>query len=333
MIPRYLPVVLVFLLVSLAVIPGVSAITANKTNEISDVSTYDFYPDDGYVIYEILVQSIAMGQNQTHHLYNGDSEFILAVGTYTEYGVYHNFDITITYPSGNTSTTHATWIGVSSGSYTLDIQPVFYHAQDVNYEFSVYVNVGLTNPLLVEFFTLPADVCTGGDYCSNFVAATSAIPFTHATGSMGETTTVYVYQITEQGFQDNIKKYNGLYGWSALSEEVVLWMYNQAIFFIGLIPVVGPIAVTMIGFIGLVLTELIFWLSWIMVRLPAILLAVETVILLCVVANSNSLKSMGRNLIEYNRMVILGFFWLFNTILAILAWIYDLITKIIAAVK
>jgi hypothetical protein len=324
--------------VLICVCPAMAA-TANKTIQITDVSDYAVVADDGYVIYEIMIESIATGKNQTHHLFYQDSttgeeaEFILTVGSYTEAVVWHHFDVTLEWPNGNISETHAVWTGVSSGSYVLDIQPVFYRAQSVNWEFSVWVNVGITDPLLVEFFTLPADVCTGGDYCSAYVAATSAIPFTRAEGAMGEVTTVNVYQITEQGFKDNIKKYNAWYGWQALTEDAAAWMIDQVFFLIGCIPVFGPMVLSLMGIAAGFLTELIWWILWIAPRILGIILSLEALICLFAVINTPKgvpLRSLNRNIWNYHLMVYHGLIWMYDKAIE---WLKPYVDWVIAGIK
>jgi hypothetical protein len=323
------------LLIAVMIIP-VSAASENRTVEITDVSEYSIVADDEWIIYEIIVNPVAMGKNQTHYLYYDSAEFVLTVGSYTESYIYHNFDIGLTYPNGTTTTTHAVWTGASLGTYTLDIQPVFYHAQSVNTALSVWLNVGISDPLLVEFNTLPADVCTGGDYCSKYVAAESAIPFTEASGSLGAETTVYVYEMSESEFVNNVQTYNAGYGWTALTEETVAWLISQAMMLIGLIPVFGPAFLKLMEIAGGLVLGFIWWILWLWDRWYAIIFAIEVFIALIAVVNSSknvSLKSVGRNMYEYHVIIYGGLVWLFDKARELVTWIVDRITNIIASIK
>ena len=310
-----------------------ASITTNKTTELTDISSYSFTPDEGYVIYEILINPTSMGTNQTHHLYYDEAEFTLSVGSYTEWWIYHNFDISLTYPNGTTSTNHAVWTGVSAGTYTLDIQPVFYQAQSINLGFSVWLNVGITDPLLVEFFTLPADVCYGGDYCSKYVAAESAIPFTFADGTMGDTTTVYIYQISESDFVENIQNYNPIYGWTSLTEDAGKWAYNQIISSINMIPVIGPLTISMMSIIGTVGGEILYWLKWIITNGWLVIAGGEVLIAMCAVIAAGKDKSgvkSAKNFVNYNVACINGILIVINYLWT---WLVQGITMIVGLLQ
>jgi hypothetical protein len=327
--------VALMLLIAVLVCP-VSAAIENRTVEIAEVSEYSVVADNDWIIYEIIINPVAMGKNQTHYLYYDNAEFVLTVGSYTQSYIYHNFDIGLTYPNGTTVTTHAVWTGASLGTYTLDIQPVFYHAQSVNTALSVWLNVGISDPLLVEFYTLPADVCTGGDYCSKYVATESAIPFTEASGILGAETTVYVYEMTETEFVNNVQTYNPGYGWSALTADAVSWMISQAIFLIGLIPLFGPGFLALMEIAGGLVGGFIWWILWLWDRWYAIIFAIEVFIGLLAVINSSktvSLKSVGKNMYEYHVIIYGGLVWLFDKARELVTWIIDRITNIIASIK
>jgi hypothetical protein len=101
-------------------------------SDITSVSSYSVTAPDGYYIYEIIVDPLPMGTNQTHTLYYGGTPFILTIGTAQNYLIYNVFDISLTYPNGTVQTKEVTVTRASIGqvigiptTYQTIIQPVF----------------------------------------------------------------------------------------------------------------------------------------------------------------------------------------------------------------
>lgn len=322
----------ILLLLLLLVVP---AIADTSTVPAYGVSQYSVTTSPGNVIYEILVDPVPMGINQSHYLnYNG-AQFLLTVGTAQSWTIYHDFDISLTYPNGTVFTNHERWIGVSSGSYKLDIQPVYYHAQSLNPTFAVYVNVGL-NPLKTEFNTMTGDAI--GDPLSSNILAVNAIPFTTASGSLGAVTNVFVYEIPQQEFKDHISTFDPYGGLSELGNTIFQWAWASILGFLNMIPVIGPLMITFISIAGGVLTQLIFWLSFLVANFWGIVLGIETLILMMAAINAKRGKKirlglLAGNIYNYNVAMVHGFVWVFDTARVWLVSIIDTITNIVNGLK
>lgn len=294
-----------------------------------DVSSYSIVADPGSVFYKIKINDLPIGTNQTHTLMYQGYPYLLTINTWTSYGLWKNADISLTMPNGTVQTSHSSATTIV-GSYSTIIQPTMRADSSVlesatNMFFTVDLNIGLV-PVSAQFSTAPM----------GYNPSTS-IPFTAASGSFEAITDVYVYQVTEQEFIDTIVTYNPAAGLPDLGAAVFQWTRNGVLGFANMFPVIGPIFVSFLELAGTVLSELFFWLKWIVYNFPAILLSVETLIMMMSVINApKGKRALGgtlRNLYRYNVAVAQGFMILFNYVDE---WLYralQTIASIIQALK
>jgi len=301
----------------------------NSTASAIGVSQYSIQAPENYVIYEIIVDPVPMGTTQNHVLnYNG-ATFLLTVTSSQSYAIFHDFTVSLTYPNGTTSVHSDRYTGISSGSYKLDIQPVFYQPQSLNPTFAVYVSVGLS-PLKTEFNTMSSD----WDPLTSSISPTSSIPFTAASGSTGAITNVYCEIMTLDDFTANVVNYNPYFGIANLGAALFAWTWSMVLSFLNMIPIVGPLAIQFIDISSAVLPEMMFWGWWIITNFPAIFLTSETVIMLFAVVNSGKRKKgtkAMKKFIDYNVSAVHAFIWIFTTIRDWIGVIIDWITKIVSA--
>jgi hypothetical protein len=304
----------------------------SKTHELTNIAEYTFSADDGDVVYEIIINPIAMGKNQTHYLSYEGADYILTVGSAQSFVVYHTFDVSLEHPNGTIEHHTKSYTGISSGSYTLNIQPVYYHAQSLNPSFSVWVNVGLA-PLKTEFYTTPPDVTSGGGVFSGTdVDPQSSIPFTDVSGTMGQETTVYIYTMTQEEFTNEVTTYNAYGGLKSVVDDVLSWAWSGVISFLNAIPVIGPFAVTFISYAGIILYEMFFWLSYLILNFPAIVLTAETMIMFAALINSrDSLSSILKNWYGYNVSAIKGLVWFLDLVRGWIVSLIEMISNIVSS--
>lgn len=293
----------------------------NSTISASGVSQYSVVAPSNYVIYQIIIDPVPMGTNQSHVLnYNG-ANFLLTIGSAQSYGIFNDFDISLTYPNGSVSSKHVSTTRISGGKYKTTIQPVFSQAQSVtNAYFTIDLEIGLS-PVSAEFNTQPA-----GWLASN------AIPFSSASGNLGSSTNVFCQIMTLDEFQNNVVKYNPGWGLQNLGDQIFRWTYSMVLGFLNQIPVIGPLAVSFITISSVVLPGLMFWVGWIVDHWQPIVLSVETLIIMIAVINTGkkgSLSKFLKNLYSYNIAFVLGIFWLFKTTRNWIGAIIDWIVKIV----
>jgi hypothetical protein len=312
-----------FLLVVLLMAPAASAIGSTIT--ASQVSEYAVEAPSGQVIYQIIIDPLPMGTNQSHVLnYNGAS-FILTIGTAQSWGIYHDFDISLTHPNGTVESQHFSTTRVSGGEYKTTIQPVFSQVQSLtNAYWTIDLEVGLT-PVSAGFNTQPADWL-----------ATSAIPFSAASGSLGGTTNVFVKVMTEAEFQENVLKYNPIWGFQNLVNEVFSWTWEQIIAFVSNIPVIGPHFISTFSALGTVAAFLVYWITWVILNSPLIIAGGEVLIVMAAVImtgkDADGTKT-AKKIYEYNVACITGFLWAFNLLWSWLSSAIQTIAAIIQGLK
>jgi opacity protein-like surface antigen len=306
----------------LVLCPVVNAV--DKVNVMNDTAEYSFTANTGDWIYEIDVGELPMGANQTHYLEFEGSEFILTIGSAQSWGIYHDFDISLTYPNGVTNTTHKSSTRISGGKYRTLIQPVFTQSEGMyNAYITVNLEIGLT--------PLAAAVGTAGMSATEWDPA-SAIPFTSASGSLGAETDVSIYTVTKEEFEENITNYNPWFNASSFISDILSWAWSGVIAFLNAIPVIGPIAVTFLVYAGQVLTGLMFWLSFLFTNFPAIALTAETMIMFAAIINSgNNLSSILKKWFNYNVSAVKGLFWFLNLIKEWIVSLINMISNIVAS--
>lgn len=315
-IPRWIPSILFCILLIVGAPVSALQITANS------VSSYSVAAEDGYVIYEIIINNLPIGTNQTHVLnYNGQS-FLLEINTYSEYGLWKNADITFTMPNGTVQTAHTSATTIV-GDYKTTIQPVFAQAQSLTVAFlTVDLTIGLS-PASAQFSTSPLGW-----------SPKNAIPFSSASGNFGAATDVYVTEMTTTDFQNNVVQYNPVYGLTNLGSQVFQWTWNGVLGFINMIPVIGPVFVQFLDLIGTVLPSVFFWLYFVVANFPMVLCGAECLIFMMAVINAgkgkNSLGKLARNVYQYNVAFVVGVIALVNIVKD---WSISIVQTVAAAVS
>ena len=310
------------LLVVLAVSPGVSAVNSTLTAE--GVSSYSFVADSGMVIYQITVNDLPIGANQSHTFNVGSNIYLLTVGTYEEWG-WRNADISLTMPNGTVQTAHASGPAIFASKYKTQIQYVFPQIYSMEGAFSINLFIGMT-PASASFYTAP----------SNWNPST-ALAFTAASGNFDQPTTIYLEEMSEEDFKNNVVKYNPLYGLSHLGSQIFQWTWDTILGFLNMIPVIGPIAVSLIEIMGGILGVGWYWLLFTVQNFPAILFGVETLICMMAVINagkgSKSLGKLGKNIVSYNAMFLYAIVVLVELVFNWTVKIVEMITSIVQALK
>lgn len=307
-------------LVCLLLIGSASAVTRT----FPDISSYSFTAEPGMVIYQITVNDLPIGTNQTHTLVAGTTVYLLKIDTYDQWG-YKNADITLTSSNGTVQTAHVSALGLLINNYKTDIQYVFPQS---------YSGSGITTINLVLGLTPVSASFNAGAMGWN---PANSIAFTAASGNLGGSTTVYIEQMTATDFAKNVQSYNPLYGIGNLGSQVFQWTWDRVLGFIGMIPVIGPIMVNLINVMGGVITEGYFWLLFIIQNFPAILCGVESLILMMSVINAgsgkNSMGKMAKNFYSYNISFIHGLIFLVETVKNWTVSIIEMVSSVVSALK
>jgi hypothetical protein len=270
-----------------------------------------------------------MGTNQTHVLnYNG-AVFLLDIKTASSFTIFREAWVNLTLPDGTVQSAYASSWDIA-GSYKTSIQPVFTQIQSATIPFlTVNLMIGLT-PAIVSFSSGPVGKGPMGWNIS------SAIPFSAASGTLGGVTDVYCEIMTLDEFNSNVVNYNPAFGLSNLGSQVFQWAWPMILGFVYNIPVVGPLFVTMLDISGVVLTEAVFWIGFVVDRGPAIILAVETMIIFMSVINAGKrprIERVLKNLFNYNVLAITLFI---GAVQVVFYWIRDtiaLVADIVAGLK
>lgn len=313
-----IPVLLVLLIAA----PGVSAVNSTLTAE--GVSTYTFVASSGMVIYQITVNDLPIGANQSHTLNVGGNPYLLTIGTYEEWG-WRNAVISLTMPNGTVQTAHASGPAIFASKYKTTIQYVWPQSYSAEAAFSINLFIGLT-PTSASFYTSP----------SNWNPSTS-LAFTSASGNFDQPTTIWVEQISEEDFKNKITKYDPLNGIWNLGGQIFQWTWDGVLGFLYMIPVIGPIAVSMIDVMGGVLGTGYYWLLFTVQNFPAILFGVETLICMMAVINCGkgpkSLGKLGSNLVAYNAMFLYAIVTLVELVFNWTVRIVEMIAAVVNALK
>ena len=295
MIPKNLFAVL---LLALLLVSPVVAFDREITT-IEDVDSYSYTPTDGNIVYEIVVDSLPFGTNQTHVLTMEGGEWQVTINTWTAWsGTEKHTEVTIIAPNGTPSTqTASTWSIFEN--YWTQIQPVEIEVGTIS-ALKVNIRVGLEPAGASMSYNLPWD-------------AQDAIAFTEVSGSFSgdETSDVLVYWTSEADFEKAIEKYDPTAWWVMYAGDIFAWSWEMVLAFLGAIPIIGPLFVSLIDIIGVVLTQGYTWALWLVVNFPAILLSVEGIIILFAIVTAgsgkNSFGKLWRNVYQYNVLFIASF--------------------------
>jgi hypothetical protein len=296
----------VILLFLLALIP--SPVQAVRM-EALQVPQYSFDAPEGNVIYQILIDSVPMGTNQTHTLTVGSATYLLDIKSSNPYGIYYDFDIAWTLPNGTTQTIRKSITRLPGAGYKTVIQPVYMQLESAYFVLmTVDLEIGTTNQ----------SVTAGLNTNPQGWNPSEAIPFTSAAGTFGGTpTNVYLYSMSAADFVAHVQTYDPVYGLANLGSTVFQWAWSAVLGFINQIPIVGPQFVSLILIMGAIIQEILIWLTWIISNIPLVLAALEiTIMMLAVVmaGNKPTPARVARNIFRYNVSVAQGFLWCFTLI-------------------
>ena len=296
--------VLVIVGLALLMIPAGAADTTTIT--ATDVSQYSMSASYDHYIYQIIIDSLPIGTNQTHVLNSNGATFLLNIKSWNEYVIYNNFEVSMTYPNGTTEVIHALTTRVSDGTYKTTIQPIWSQLQSMTPAWKVDLIVS-TNPTTVSFnsyVTSPGGVIPGSN-------TTQPIPFTSVSGEFsGQRTTVYAYEISKQGFQDEITDYNpfntGIWG------DFFKWTWSAVLGFFGMIPIIGPMFVTVMEFIYTIAAQMIFWIAYIITNSWLIIGGLEVLIAMMaflLAGKRPTPERVVKKWVNYNVRAVKGFIY------------------------
>ena len=285
--------------------PPVSAVEMRAM----DIPSYSFDAPAGTAIYQILVDQLPMGANQSHTFKCGDATYFLKIETSNPYSIYYDFDISFTFPNGSTQKLHKSVTRMPGAGYKTNIQPVYTQAETLSFVvWTIDLEVGTSNQ------SVKADINTGPAGWS----PSDAIPFTSAAGEFGNhKTNVFLYDMSISDFQNHVVKYDPVFGLSNLGSTVFQWTWETVLGFINQIPGIGPQLSTILELTAAIIAEIVFWLVWIVVNLPMILAAAEVTIFVCafIFAEKNPKpETVLKNFFNYNKAAVLGFIWLFEKV-------------------
>ena len=312
---------LLVIVLALMVFP-VGAFTTTTINA-TNVGQYSVSASPGHYIFEIIIDSLPVGTNQTHVLNFKGYTYLLEIDTVHSYGVYNDFWVTLTYPNGTVETVESGQTSVFQ-TYKTKIQPVYMQQEGFTL-LQIALAVG-TNPTKVTFSDL--------EFASYDV--TTAIPFTSVSGQFsGEKSTVYAYECTEYDFQNDISKGNLLPNLNVLS-GFFEWTWAGILAFVSMIPFVGSMLVPILEFIGTIGGTLIFWLSYIILNSPLIiaggeLLLIVFAFLLC--GKRPTPERFVKTWVNYNVRSVMGFIWAVDTLRVLVLHPIDTITNIVNGLK
>lgn len=299
---------LILILVSLLITGTAQADdVAPVTIQAMNVNQYSLTASPNYVIYQIIVDALPMGTNQTHVLNSNGATFLLTIKTAQSWYIYNDFWVTMQYPNGSVDTVHKQSVRVSDNTYRTTIQPVFAQMQSVTPAWKIDLNVGL-NPTTVMF--TPNNILM-------FDPSTS-IPFSSASGEFsGQTTNVFCEQILQTVFTKNITDYNALYGLGSLASQVLGWSWDLILNFIGRIPIIGPQFKLVMVLMYQTAAVIIFWLLYVANNIFLILFSGEILLMLfafLLAGKRPTPEKFVKNLVSYNVRTVTGFIWLVSTV-------------------
>lgn len=292
------------------------------------VPAYSFDAPSGNVIYQIIVDQMPMGANQSHTLTVGSATYFLEIATSNPYGIYYDFDIAFTFPNGTTQNVHKSATRLPGAGYKTTIQPVYVQAESLSFMvWTIDLGIGTSNS------SVSAGLNTGPVGWS----PTDALPFTSASGTFtGGNTNVYLYTMTVNDFTNHVLTYDPAWGLTSLGSMVFQWGWNSVIGFLNQIPVIGPQFVSTITILATIAEEILSWLIWIVTNLSMIIAALEvTIVLLAFVMAEKKpkLETVLKNIYNYNVGAVLAFVGGFNLVYTWLRDFVELIAHTIGALK
>jgi hypothetical protein len=320
-----LPIILgILVFLFFITLPPAQAVEMTATQ----VSSYSFDAPAGTVIYQILIDAMPMGTNQTHTLTCGGATYLLTIQSSNPYSVYYDFDIGWTYPNGTTTTIHKSITRLPGATYKTNIQPVYSQLESAyNVMWAIDLEIGTTN----------TSVYTGINSGPAGWSASDAIPFTSVEGEFGGyNTNVYLYDMSVADFQKHVVEYDSVYGLKNLGANFFSWAWDQILAFINNIPIIGPQFVSIITILGGIVAEILSWIVWIITNLPMIMAAVEVTIFVCafLFAEKNPKpETVIKNIFKYNVAAVTGFIWLFNLVYTWIRGLVELVAHVVGALK
>ena len=313
---------LLLLIVAMLVCPVMA--DSSTVTSVQSANSYSVSPPSGIVIYEIVVGDLPMGTNQTHVLMYKGNPYIVNINTWDDWG-WKNAQVSVTDPNGSVTTQHVSVVAGVTDSYITTIQPSFIKSESAS--LAVTLSVGIT-PMTAQMGALALSTDSA-----------TALPFSTAAGSFtnGQRTSISIYEIPLSDFTKSITDYNPVSGLTTLGSQVFQWTWDTFKGFLNQIPVIGPLLITFIDFAGTIGTTLIFWLSFILLNLPAIVLSVETLIIFMAIINAGNGPSaygrLGKNLLNYNVRFVTGILWIFDYTRVLLVSLVEMIATVIRALN
>jgi len=313
---------LLVIVLALLLVPVPAAAFTSTTINATDVSQYSISASPGHYVYEIIVDSLPVGTNQTHVLNFNDATYLLNIGTIHSWGINNDFWVTMTYPNGTVEMVHAGQTSIF-GTYKTKIQPVYLQLQGFTM-LQIDLAIG-TNPTTVTFSDLEGfsqDIKT-------------SIPFTSVSGEFsGQTSTVYAYECTIEDF----KQITAGNLWPNLNVlgQFLQWSWEVILGFINMIPVIGPMLVTVLSFIQILGATIIFWISYVVVNSPRVIAGGEIIIAMfafLLAGKRPTPEKFVKNFVNYNVRSVTGFIWIVGTIYEWLRSFVETVAHILGGIK
>lgn len=314
---------LVVVLALMVVIPLPVAAFDTTTLEAKDVSSYTLSASPNSYIFEIIIDSLPVGTNQTHIMNFNGLTYMLEIETVHSYGVNNDFWVTMTYPNGTSETVEAGQTSVFQ-TYKTKIQPVYMQLQGFTM-LQIDLAIG-TNPTQVTFSDL--------EFASYDMK--TAIPFTSATGSFsGQTSTVYAYQCSKYDFENSIVK-GDLLGNLNILGQFFAWSWEAVLAFINMIPVIGPQFATVMVFVYTIAAQAIYWISYIVRNSWLIIGGLEVIIAMMAFLLSGKRPTPERVIrkwADYNVRAVKGFIWSVDFVYRWLREFINMIANVVNGLK
>jgi hypothetical protein len=290
--------------------PPAAALTST-TITAENVEQYSFEASPDHYIYQIIIDSLPIGTNQTHVLNAAGAVFLLDIRSTQSWWIYNDFTVSMTYPNSTVETINATTTRLSDGTYKTTIQPVFSQLQSMTPAWKIDLIVG-TNPTTVSFNSIVATPPMSGTVITG-QNTTNPIPFTAVSGQFsGQSTTVYAYECPMTEFAEQISIWNPFGSASTLLSGLLDWSWSTIVTFINMIPVIGPQLLVVMVFIYTVGAEIIFWISYIFTNFWLVLAGIELLIIMfgfLLAGKKPKPEKVVRNIVNYNISIGRGFLW------------------------
>lgn len=314
--------------------PPASAFTST-TLQADNANQYSFTANEGQYIYQILIDPLPIGTNQTHVLNAGGATFLLSIKSSNSWVIFNKFTVSMTYPNGTVEEKNVTTTRLSDGTYKTHIQPIFQQFQDMTPAWKIDLFIG-TNPTTLSFNSIATQPPSETQSIPGITGTTIPIPFTSVSGEFsGVSTNVFVYECSIADFAEHVSNWDPFGGVSTLGSGLFSWTWGMVTGFIGMIPIVGPQFLAVMDFIGSVGGKIIFWILYIITHFYLVFAGIEILITMFAYLNTGKRASAGKIIskwADYNITVVKGFLWILGWIFDKLMWIVQTIAHIINSI-